>query len=320
MRLSFYEVAGVAKLGVPQGDSLVGLWAVHQLLTARGDASAKHDASLLMPNSVVSFLAGGAHARILADQCLAGLSGIDADALRRSGAVDRIADVKWLPTMLGAEKLICVGRNYLEHVRETQSEVPDYPVLFSRYWPSVVGHKQPLVKPRLSDKFDFEGELVAVIGSPCRYVPRDRALDVVAGYTILQEGSIRDWQHRAPTQMAGKNFYRTGAMGPWLVTADEIPDPSTLRITTTLNGELMQDAQTSQMIINVQSLIEYITQFMPLQPGDLIATGTPSGVGAERRPPVFLKPGDLLAVEISRIGRLENSVIDEADLAEAVRS
>jgi 2-keto-4-pentenoate hydratase/2-oxohepta-3-ene-1,7-dioic acid hydratase in catechol pathway len=159
-----------------------------------------------------------------------------------------------------------------------------------------------------------------VIGRECRYVPRERALEVVGGYTILQEGSVRDWQMRAPTQMAGKNFLRSGAMGPWLVTSDEIPDPQALRITTLLNGEVMQDDNTRGMLYDVSFLVSYISQFTPLLPGDVIATGTPPGVGFARKPPVWLKAGDRLEIEIEGLGRLENSVEDEPESAEALAS
>jgi 2-keto-4-pentenoate hydratase/2-oxohepta-3-ene-1,7-dioic acid hydratase in catechol pathway len=317
MRLALYRHGGETRIGVPQGEALVSLHrAAVWLLTRRGDPSAEARAGLLAPDSVVAFLAAGEEARAFAGECLAEVARADAAELVRHGVVASAADVEWLPTLLGAERFICVGRNYLEHVQEAGQQVPEYPVLFPRYWSSVVGHEQPLVRPAASTQFDFEGELVAVIGRPCRRVPRHRALDVVGGYTILQEGSIRDWQLRAPTQMAGKNFTATGSLGPWLVTADELGDPAALHLTTRVNGEVMQDADTAGMLYDVTFLIEYVTQFMPLAPGDVIATGTPPGVGFTREPPVFLEAGDRVEVEISGIGTLANAVVDEPDAAE----
>ena len=317
MRLALYRHGGETRAGVPQGDALVSLHrAAAWLLARRGDPAAEARAGLLAPDSVVAFLAAGADARSFAEECLAEVARADAAELVRHGVLASAADVEWLPTLLGAERFVCVGRNYLEHVQEAGAAVPEYPVLFPRYWSSVVGHEQPLVRPAVSSEFDFEGELVAVIGRPCRYVPRSRALEVVGGYTILQEGSIRDWQLRAPTQMAGKNFTATGSLGPWLVTSDELADPAALHITTRVNGEAMQDADTSGMLYDIPFLIEYLTQFMPLAPGDVIATGTPPGVGFARRPPVFLRAGDRVEVEIPGLGTLANPVVDESAAAE----
>jgi 2-keto-4-pentenoate hydratase/2-oxohepta-3-ene-1,7-dioic acid hydratase in catechol pathway len=315
MRLALYRHAGVTRLGVPQGDDLIDLTRAGEwLLRRRGDARAAERARLLAPPSAVGFLAGGPEAAAFAADVLAAAGGADRAELDRAGAVAGQAGVEFLPTMLGAERFICVGRNYLEHIKEGgHDEPPKYPVLFPRYWTSVVGHGQPLVRPRLSTDFDFEGELSVVIGRECRYVERSRALEVVGGYTILQEGSIRDWQFRAPTQMAGKNFYHSGSMGPWLTTADEVGDPQDLRITTTLNGQTMQDDSTRGMLYDVAFLVEYISQFMPLLPGDVISTGSPPGVGFARKPAVWLKAGDRLAIEIEKLGRLENPVVDEVD-------
>ena len=313
MKLALYRFAGVTRLGAPLGDNLVDLTrGAEWLLASRGSPRAAAQAAVLIPPSAAEFLAGGRETLALAREVLSAIDPAAPDDLRRAGILAPAADVEFLPTLLGAERFICVGRNYLEHVKEGGAEIPKYPVLFSRYWNSVVGHRQPIIRPSVSEQFDFEAELCAVIGVNCRAVPRERALEVVGGYTILQEGSIRDWQRRAPTQMAGKNFFHSGSMGPYLVTSDEVADPQNLRITTTLNGQTMQDDNTSGMLYDISFLISYITQFMPLAPGDVIATGTPPGVGMARKPPVWLTAGDLLVVEIEGIGRLENSVIDEA--------
>jgi len=314
MKLALYRFAGVTRLGVPVGGDLADLTlGAEWLLESRGAPRPAAQAAMLLPPSVADFLAGGRESLSLARDVVSAIERADSSVLARAGILAAEDEVDFLPTLVGAERFICVGRNYLEHVKEGGAEVPKYPVLFSRYWNSVVGHRQPLIRPAVSEQFDYEAELCAVIGAECRNVPREQALEVVGGYTILQEGSIRDWQRRAPTQMAGKNFFHSGSMGPYLVTSDEIADPQNLRITTTLNGQTMQDDNTSGMLYDISFLIAYITQFMPLVAGDVIATGTPPGVGMARTPPVWMKAGDHLAIEIEGLGRLENHVIDEAD-------
>lgn len=234
----------------------------------------------------------------------------------RSGERVSAAEVAWLPPALGAASLLCAGLNYADHAKEAKThgvEAGQQPSLFSRYWPSLVGHLQPIVRPRISEQLDFEGELVVVIGKQCRAVRREQALDVVAGYTIGQEGSVRDWQRRAPTPTAGKNFARSGALGPWVVTSDELADPAALHLVTRVNGETMQESDTALMIYDVPALIEHITAFMPLFPGDVIFTGTPAGSFGSRKPQRWLTAGDVVTVEIAGIGQLQNHVIDEDD-------
>lgn len=212
----------------------------------------------------------------------------------------------------GAAKLICVGINYLPHIREMGRERPDKPVLFTRFAASVVGHGQPLIKPLASEQFDFEGELAVVIGRRARRVSRERALDYVAGYACFNDGSVRDFQRHSAQFTAGKNFHASGAFGPWLVTTDEIPDPRALRLTTRLNGEVVQHESVGELCFDVPALIEYCSIFAQLEPGDVIVTGTPGGVGAGRKPPLWMKAGDIVEVEITGIGTLRNPVVAEA--------
>lgn len=228
-----------------------------------------------------------------------------------------IEDVTLLPPSVGSKAPLCVGLNYAEHGAEAggRQGTSAQPALFSRYWPSLVGHGSPIVRPRASEQLDFEGELVVVIGKHCRAVPRAKALAVVAGYTIGQEGSVRDWQRRAPTPVAGKNFAQTGAMGPWLVTADEVPDPADLRIITSVNGEIQQDGATATMIWDVPALVEHVSAFLPLSPGDTLFTGTPAGTFSDRGKQRWLTAGDVVAVEIPGIGRLQNHIVDEPQTA-----
>ncbi|MBM3560556.1 MAG: fumarylacetoacetate hydrolase family protein, partial [Alphaproteobacteria bacterium] len=185
------------------------------------------------------------------------------------------------------------------------------PLLFPRWADSHVAHKQPILRPKESERFDFEGELAVILGKEARRVPLDKALDYVAGYSIYNDGSIRDWQRHTTQYMPGKNYWRSGSFGPCMVTTDEIPDPSKLHLTTRLNGTVVQDEGIDDLIFNVPQLIEYISTFMPLHPGDVIVTGTPSGVGAARTPPLWMKHGDTLEIEISKIGTLTNPVVNE---------
>lgn len=202
----------------------------------------------------------------------------------------------------------CVGLNYEDHRIETGKAKADYPTLFTRFPVCLVGHGAALLRPRVSEKLDYEGEFAVVIGKPGRHIPEDRALDHVAGYSCFDDASVRDYQAHSTQFGPGKNFYRTGGFGPWIVSADEIPDPQALSIETRLNGEVVQRSHTSRMSYPVRELIAYLSRITPLRPGDVIATGTPSGVGVARKPPLYLKPGDLVEVEIERVGTLRNPV------------
>ena len=221
------------------------------------------------------------------------------------------SEVRWHPVIPNPDKIVCVGLNYRDHAAETRRAVLPHPVLFLRLPNCQVGHRQPLIRPSVSQQLDFEGELAVVIGAPGRHISAQTAGRHVAGYAIYNEASIRDWQHHTHQFTAGKNFMGTGAFGPWMVTADEIPDPQKLRLVTRLNGEVMQQASLSDLIFPVEELIAYISTFTELVPGDVIATGTPAGVGGLRKPPVWLRPGDTIEVEISNIGILSNPVEEE---------
>lgn len=216
------------------------------------------------------------------------------------------------PVIPDPAKIICVGLNYRDHVAETGRTVTEQPALFARFATSQVGHMEPIVRPDVSHHFDYEGELAVVIGRPARHVKREEALKFVAGYSCYNEGSIRDWQRHTSQFLAGKTFDRTGSFGPWLVTSDEIPDPSKLTLKTRLNGQTVQDTKTDLLITDVPGLIAYCSTIMTLLPGDVIVTGTPGGVGLKRTPPLFMKPGDVAEVEISGIGVLRNAVAAES--------
>ncbi len=208
-------------------------------------------------------------------------------------------------------RIICVGINFKAHMQEMGREPPEYPWLFVRWGDSQVGHKQPLVRPAASEKYDFEGELALVIGKSARHVKAADALEYIAGYTCFMDGSVRDWQNHGSQFTPGKNFKASGSFGPWLVTADQIPEPGVLNLQTRLNGEVMQSAPISDLKFDIPALIEYISTFAELQPGDVISTGTPGGVGFARKPPVWLQPGDQIEVEVDGVGVLSNPVVSE---------
>jgi len=221
-----------------------------------------------------------------------------------------LSEIGWLPVLGHPAKLVCIGLNYMVHVREMNRAVPTVPSVFLKYHDALVGHGREVVRPRVSEAFDFEGELAVVMGRAGRYVAEADALSHVAGYTILNDGSIRDWQEE--NLSAGKNFPNTSGFGPCFVTADEIPDPHALGVRTRLNGETVQDGNTADFIFDIPKLIAYVSGFTPLAPGDVISTGTPHGVGHGRRPRLYMKPGDTIEVEIERIGTLTNRVVQES--------
>lgn len=216
--------------------------------------------------------------------------------------------VRFLPTIPRPDKVICVGVNYRRHVEEMGRQIPEQPMLFVRFPDSQVGHREALVKPAVSAQYDFEGELAVIVGRPARHVSRADALNYIAGYTCFMDGSVRDWQRHTSQFTPGKNFRMSGAMGPYLVTGDEIPDVSELTVATRVNGTLMQQASLADLIFDIPALIEYCSTFAELLPGDVIATGTPGGVGAARTPPVWLGVGDTVEVDIGQVGCLSNPV------------
>lgn len=231
--------------------------------------------------------------------------------LARAAPEYGLQDVAFLPVIPDPEKIICIGLNYEMHRLETGRSEAEYPAVFVRFPDSQVGHGQPLLKPRDTDRFDFEGELAVVIGNGGRRIPEDTALSHVAGYSCYNDGSVRNWQRHSHQFTPGKTFPGTGSFGPYLVTPDEVGDYRSLTLKTWLNGETMQKALLGDMIFSLPRLISYISGFTPLSPGDVIVTGTPGGVGDRRDPPIYLKAGDAVGVEIEKIGHLRNFVMNE---------
>lgn len=241
------------------------------------------------------------------------------DGLRRAAAAIESAKridrdkVRLLPPVPRPEKIICIGLNYADHARETGKEAPAEPVVFNKLQTTLRAAGDPIVLPRLSSKVDYEAELVVVIGARGRHIPKEKALEYVAGYTCGNDVSARDWQTQKPggQWLLGKSFDSFAPLGPELVTADEVGDAGDLRIRLSINGRTMQDSRTSQLIFGIPALVSYISGICTLAPGDLIYTGTPSGVGFARKPPIFLQAGDTVEVEIEKIGVLRNPVVAE---------
>ena len=235
------------------------------------------------------------------------------DELRRAvqGAQpdQKLAGLQYLPVIPNPEKIMCVGINYKSHAAEHGTEAPKLPNIFLRFVNTLVPHEGAMIRPKVSTNFDFEGELAVVIGRAGRHIAPENALDYVAGYTCFCDASVRDFTKYS--LVASKNFLGTGPLGPWIVTADEIPDPTKLTLVTRLNSVEMQRSGTDMLIHDIPAIIAFCSMFTPLAPGDIIATGTPDGIGAKRNPPVWMKAGDVLEVEVSGVGTLRNTIADE---------
>jgi acylpyruvate hydrolase len=256
------------------------------------------------PGRLESLIAGGRDALFAAAARLSQAPPIDPKS------------VHWLPPLTAPGKIVCVGLNYVDHSLESGFTPPAYPTIFARFTSSLVGHGAPILRPTVSTQLDYEGEMVAVIGKGGRHIARSRALDHVIGYSIFNDASIRDFQTKSPQWTVGKNFDATGAFGPVLVTADEVPPGGKgLRIQTRLNGNTVQNATTDDMIFDVASLISILSEAITLDPGDIIVSGTPAGVGMARKPQLFMKHGDVCEVELEGIGSLRNPIEDEPPAA-----
>ena len=242
-------------------------------------------------------------------------------AVLKNGPLIDLEKVELLPPLPNPGKIICVGLNYVDHSLESGFTVPDYPTIFTRFASSLIGSGASIIRPAVSTQLDYEGEMVAVIGAAGRHIAENRALDHVAGYSIFNDASVRDYQRKSPQWTIGKNFDSTGAFGPYFVTADEIPPGGKgLRIQTRLNGGTVQDASTDDMVFSVAQLISILSEAITLSPGDIIVSGTPAGVGMARKPPLFMKHGDICEVEIEGLGILRNTVEDELSVVPCFES
>jgi 2-keto-4-pentenoate hydratase/2-oxohepta-3-ene-1,7-dioic acid hydratase in catechol pathway len=238
-----------------------------------------------------------------------GAVGAWAKGRKADAPLDAIA---FLPTVPDPGKVWCCGLNYHEHVKETGREVTEQPTFFTRWADAQTGHGQPMLRPPESVQFDYEGEIAVIVGRGGRRIAQADVARHVAGYACFNDGSIRDWQRHTTQFAPGKNFWRSGALGPWMVTADEIPFGTSMTLVTRLNGRELQRATTEMMIHSIAKQIAYVSTVAPLEPGDVIVTGTPGGVGAKRNPPVWMKAGDVVEIEIDRVGVLRNPIADDA--------
>ncbi|HEX5416816.1 MAG TPA: fumarylacetoacetate hydrolase family protein [Chloroflexota bacterium] len=309
MRLLTFTQGGYTRAGFAVGDQVVDLAGASRALASRGTAAP-------LPDSLIYLLDGG-------DEALSAAREIErraAEEVRNNRQVvgpngERLvfnrAEVQFQAPIQRPGKIICLGQNYAEHAREGGSEPPKFPMFFAKFANALIGNGSPIVLSNESNQIDYEAELAFVIGKPAKRVGLDQAMDYVAGYMNLNDISARDLQRETSQFFRGKGGDTWAPCGPYLVTKDEVPSPGKLRIRSILNGEVMQDSNTEQLIFNIPYLVYHLSKTVTLEPGDIISTGTPSGVGAHRNPPVFLKPGDVIKVEVEGLGTLENPCAGE---------
>lgn len=286
MKLVTFTQGNATRIGVLDGDSIVDLSV----------------AAPALPREMCAFLAAGAAALATAKQALDG-----------SSARVALKDVKLEAPILRPPKILAVGLNYKDHIAETGNKTPEVPMIFNKQSTAITSPRGDIYLPRESEQLDYEGEFGVVIGRYCRHVPKNRAHEVIVGYTIVNDVSVRDWQRRVPTFTMGKSWDTHCPLGPWITTADEVGDPHTLALKTWVNGELRQNSNTSQLLFNAFDLVEHLTTAFTLEPGDVISTGTPSGVAVAMNPPKWLKPGDVVKIAIDKLGEIENRVIAEPE-------
>jgi 2-keto-4-pentenoate hydratase/2-oxohepta-3-ene-1,7-dioic acid hydratase in catechol pathway len=282
MKLATFTEADRTRVGIVVGDGIADLSAAPEL-----------------PTEVTALLAGGPETLAAA-----------ARAAKHAPTLP-LADVRLEAPVLRPPKILAIGLNYADHVAESGMETPKLPLVVNKQSTSVVGPGDPFHMPRVSTALDYEGELGVVIGRRCRHVPRERAAEVIAGVTVVNDVTVRDWQLRTPTWTMGKSFDTHCPLGPWIVTSDELPDPHCLDLKTWVNGELRQSSNTKQLIFDCFALVEHLSTAFTLEPGDVIATGTPGGVGIGMKPPQLLKVGDVVKIAIDGVGEIENAVIEE---------
>jgi acylpyruvate hydrolase len=286
MRLTAFEHAGTVRLGLVDGDSVIDL----------------AEAAPNLPRDLTGLIRAGAP----------GFAAAQVMRTARPSSRHKLAGLRFLPPIQNPGKIICLGLNYADHAKEGGHAKPEYPSFFMRCATSLVAHGEPMLRPQASIQLDYEAELVAVVGRTARHVAKDKALDCIAGYSCFNDGSVRDYQRKTTQWTIGKNFDNTGAFGPWFVTADELPPGAAgLAIQSRLNGQVMQSANTRDMLVPVAETVALLTECLTLEPGDLLVMGTPAGVGHARKPPVWMKHGDTIEIEIEKIGVLSNPIKDE---------
>jgi acylpyruvate hydrolase len=307
MKLVTFSWQGYEAPGALTGDRVVDLHRAYRaaLLHAR-DADELAVADLRVPNDLLRLLQGGARSLAAARRALA-----FAEGQPPAGLAHPLAEVELLAPVRRPGKVVCVGLNYHSHLAEIGDPVPKYPILFHKVATSVIGTGQAIVLPRVSEQVDYEGELAVVIGRRGKYIPEEEALAYVAGYTCANDVSANDLEFRTSQWTSGKMLDTFCPLGPALLTGDEVPDPAALRLTTVLNGQTVQDARLTDMVFSVPLLVSYVSSLATLEPGDVLLTGTPAGIGCNRKPQVFLRAGDRISVTIDGIGTLTNPVAEE---------
>jgi 2-keto-4-pentenoate hydratase/2-oxohepta-3-ene-1,7-dioic acid hydratase in catechol pathway len=310
MRLATYLQAGQERFGAVDGDTVVDLnRAAAALARANGNtATAQAAADAAVGTDILQFLALGDGAVAAAREAVAYVQSRAAAAARTQQLV---ADVKILPPVPRPPKIICVARNFAEHAKEAGLEISPIPIVFARFAKTLVAQGDPVVRPSVSHELDWEGELAVVIGKGGHRISPSNAMEHVAGYSIFNDVTVRDYQFRVKQYTSGKNFSASGPFGPYLVLADEVADPHKLDVSLEVNGVSKQSGNTSDFIYDIPTIIEHISEWIELEPGDVIPMGTPSGVGFKRTPPEFLKPGDTVSVTVEGLGTLTNPVVDE---------
>ncbi|OAT72691.1 fumarylacetoacetate hydrolase family protein [Parageobacillus thermoglucosidasius] len=301
MKIINYRHGDAVRAGCIVGENVVDLNKAYvQLLKAKGYPRAEQLAAALVPSNTIELIEGGEKSLEEAYKA--------ADFALANGMVINRSDVKIEAPVLKPNKIICVGHNYREHILEMKRELPEYPVIFAKFNNTIIGPEDDIPLPPITKQLDYEAEFAFVIGKRARNVSQTDALDYVAGYTIVNDVTARDLQRRTLQWLQGKTLDGSAPMGPWLVTKDEIPDPHALEIVLTVNGEERQRSNTKNLVFNVHYLVEFLSHIMTLEPGDVVCTGTPGGVGIARNPQVFLQDGDVVRIEVEKIGVLENRI------------
>jgi acylpyruvate hydrolase len=307
MKLVTFSSNGFARIGCLVDQSVIDLNLAYQvMLESQGHLRAKQIADAFIPVDMVGFLQGGKQSLSLAQEAVDFVS--DHSANPKQKVIHLLTDVKLEAPVNNPGKMICVGHNYREHILEMGRGLPPFPVIFAKFSNTIIGPQDDIPFFPISEQLDYEAELAFVIGKRARNISQDHALDYVAGYTIVNDVTYRDLQRRTLQWLQGKSVEGSAPMGPWLVTADEIPNPSGLEVVLTVNNEERQRSNTDNLVFNVPYLVEFLSNLMTLEPGDIILTGTPGGVGVARDPQLFLQDGDVVNIEIERIGTLQNRV------------
>jgi 2-keto-4-pentenoate hydratase/2-oxohepta-3-ene-1,7-dioic acid hydratase in catechol pathway len=316
MKLVSYVHGGDVRLGAVDGDMVIDLNRAYAAMQRnQGLLAAAATADAVLPTDAVTFLALGPPTLDAARDALAHARSLAPERARQSLIIAPVDGVELLPPVPRPPKIVCVARNYADHAKEAGLQISEIPIVFARFPATLVAHGGAIIRPTVSEQLDWEGELAVIIGKGGRHIARHDAMDHIAGYSIFNDVTVRDYQFRVTQYTSGKNFAASGPFGPYLVLKEEIPDPHALRITTEVNGVLKQDGNTRDMLYDLPMILGHISEWIALEPGDVIATGTPAGVGFKRDPPEFLRPGDHVAVTVSGLGTLSNTVRAEEEEA-----